>query len=466
MRESRHPPFPPIASAAEGILWPAVPSPAVTPLHAILLQLERSQWLSTAEIERLQRAQLRSLLLHAQRSVPFYAERLAPIAERLANGPLTPALWSEIPLLRRADIQGAGEEMVSRDLPKQHGKVTQTFTSGSTGKPVAVRHSQLFGLFWRAVTIRNHLWHERDFRGSLAMIRGRKSGALYPEGKTGDNWGIPKAAGIETGPLVSLDIDCTPEQQVDWLIRKQPTYFITHPTNLDRLARYSLEAGLSVPSLREVLSVAEVLTEETRRVTREAWGCPVADMYTGRDLGYLALQCPEQEHYHIQSETILVEILDDQGRPCAPGEIGRVVATPLQEFAMPLIRYDVGDRAEVGSPCACGRGLPVIKRILGRSQQILTLPSGEKRWTLHSAGPLDALVKLGVRQYQVVQKSLERLEVRAAVSVPLSAEQEESLCAWVRDNYGTEFEIGLSYCEEIPRTEEGKFFDFLSELPE
>ena len=93
MTESRHLPFPPIASAVEGILWPAVASPAVTPLHALLLQLEISQWLPAAEIERLQRVQLRSLLLHARRSVPFYAERLAPIAER----PSMPSAWRRSP---------------------------------------------------------------------------------------------------------------------------------------------------------------------------------------------------------------------------------------------------------------------------------------------------------------------------------------------------------------------------------
>lgn len=466
MTETHDPALPPLASAAEGILWPALPPPAVAPLHGVLLQLEQSQWLPAAEIERRQSAQLRALLLHAQRTVPFYRERLAPIAERLAQAPLTPELWSEIPWLRRAEIQGAGQDMMSRGLSKRHGKVTRTFTSGSTGKPVEVRHSQLFVLFWRAVTLRNHFWHKRDFRGSLAMIRGRSTGARYPDGSSAESWGVPKAAGIETGPLFNLDINSTPEQQLDWLRRKEPTYFITHPTNLDRLLRHSLETGLKPPGLREVLTVAEVLAPETRRLAAEAWGCPVTDMYTARDLGYLALQCPEQDHYHIQSETIRVEILDAEGRPCRPGEVGRIVATPLQEFAMPLIRYDIGDHAEVGPPCPCGRGLPVITRILGRNQQVLKLPDGRSAWTLHSAGPLDELLALGVTQYQVVQKSLERLELRVVVDHSLSAEEEAALRGWVAKNYAEGFEVAIRYLDEIPRTEEGKYFDFISEVPD
>lgn len=455
----------PIGSAIDGAVWPPVPSPAAAPIHAILLQLEHSQWLPAEEIERRQRLQAQALLRHACRAVPFYRQRLEPFAKQIAEGPLTPELWSEIPLLQRTDIQSADRQLMSQPLPKQHGKISQTFTSGSTGKPVAVRHSQLFVLYWRAVTIRNHLWHKRDFSGSLAMIRGRSAGAVYPTGKDTENWGVPKAAGIKTGPLLQLDINCTPAEQVDWMIRNEPTYLITHPTNLDRLARHSLKKGLKIPGLREVLTVAEMLAPETRRVTERAWDCPVTDMYTSRDLGYLALQCPEHEHYHIQSETILLEVLDEAGRPCEPGQIGRLVGTPLQEFAMPLIRYDFGDYAEVGPPCPCGRGLPVLSRILGRSQQMLKLPNGEKRWTLHSAGPLDDLLKLGVTQYQVVQKRLELLEVRAVVTHPFSPDEEEALRGWIRENYGwDEGEIALTYFDEIPRTKEGKFFDFMSEV--
>ena len=80
------------------------------------------------------------------------------------------------------------------------------------------------------------------------------------------------------------------------------------------------------------------------------------------------------------AESVLVEILNDDGTPCAPGEIGRVVVTALQNFATPLIRYEVGDYAEASAPCPCGRGLPVIRRIMGRVRNLLVLPDGKKIW--------------------------------------------------------------------------------------
>src|SRR3546814_9801972 len=75
------------------------------------------------------------------------------------------------------------------------------------------------------------------------------------------------------------------------------------------------------------------------RLCRDVWGLKIADLYSTQEAGYLALQCPEHEHYHVQSEAVLLEVLDEEDRPCRPGEVGRVVVTPLTNFAMPMIRY-------------------------------------------------------------------------------------------------------------------------------
>src|SRR3546814_12850457 len=92
-------------------------------------------------------------------------------------------------------------------------------------------------------------------------------------------------------------------------------------------------------------------------------------LYSTHEFGYLAFQCPQHDHYHVQAEAALVEVLNEAGKPCRPGEIGQVVTTPLLNFAMPMISYAVGDLAEVGPPCPGGRGLQVRKRILGRKSE-------------------------------------------------------------------------------------------------
>ena len=149
---------------------------------------------------------------------------------------------------------------------------------------------------------------------------------------------------------------------------------------------------------------------------------PVHDNYTSREVGYMALQCPEHDHYHVQSEGVYLEILDESGRQCRAGEVGRVVVTPLHNFAMPLIRYDVGDYAEVGEPCPCGRGLPVLTRILGRQQDVLTLPTGEQRWTLLGSSDVKAFMEMApIRQYQFAHVARDTIEVRLAVFRDLRA---------------------------------------------
>src|SRR5262249_40477097 len=147
------------------------------------------------------------------------------------------------------------------------------------------------------------------------------------------------------------------------------------------------------------------------------------------------------------------------------GQSGRVVVTTLHNFAMPLIRYDIGDFAEVGAPCPCGRGLPVIKRIVGRRQNMLTMPWGEARWPLPSSSNIGALLLLApIRQYQFVQQTPQSIEIRLAAAQPLTTAQEEAIKRWVQEKFGHPFDVTLAYCDEIPLAPSGKFEDFVSTI--
>jgi phenylacetate-CoA ligase len=185
-------------------------------------------------------------------------------------------------------------------------------------------------------------------------------------------------------------------------------------------------------------------------------------MYSANELGYLALQCPRHEHYHVQSEGVLLEVLDAAGRPCAPGEIGRVVITSLHNFAMPLVRYDIGDYAEVGATCPCGRGLPVLARIVGRTRNMLTLATGERYWPNFALRGMTS--ELPILQHQIVQKAYDRIEARLVTGRRLEAGEEDRLRRQLLSRLPEGFRVDLVYCESIPRGEGGKFEDFVSEV--
>ena len=287
--------------------------------------------------------------------------------------------------------------------------------------------------------------------------------ALPPDGSTRPGWGPATDGLLRTGPGVLLSVKSTIEQQAHWLLAHDPAYLLTYPSNLEALANYFLKTGETLPNLREVRTIGEVLTPQARDVCAKAWDVPVVDVYTTQEVGYVALQCPAHEHYHAQSENLLVEVLDEEGRACGPGRVGRVILTSLHNFATPLIRYDGGDYAEVGDPCSCGRGLPVLNRIMGRQRNMLVLPGGEKRWPgIGEGGDLEMLPPF--HQYQMIQRSLNHIEVKLVAPLPFSPREEARAEAYVRKMFGHPFRVTFTYVDEIPRGSGGKFEEFRSEV--
>ncbi len=140
--------------------------------------------------------------------------------------------------------------------------------------------------------------------------------------------------------------------------------------------------------------------------------------YSAKEVCTIALQCPEHGNLHVQSESLLVEILDEDGAACGPAEVGRVVVSDLHNFAMPLIFYEIGDYAEPGEPCACGRGLSVLRRVLGRSRNRVRLPSGEFMWPRFGANRVSRIAP--VLQSQLVQVSVSKNHVNLVVERSLT----------------------------------------------
>jgi phenylacetate-CoA ligase len=318
-----------------------------------------------------------------------------------------------------------------------------------------VKGTEITALFLRALDLRYHLWHGRDFSGKTARIS-RVTPSKAPEKPTA--W----VAGYASGPMVTFDVTRPAAEQLAWLKEVNPDYLLTYPSNLLSLVQHCEETGDKVPRLREVVTMGEVLEPEVRAACERVWGVRVVDAYSTQEVGMIASQCPEHPHYHVQSENVLVEILDKEGKSCAPGETGRLVVTDLHNFATPLIRYEIGDFAEVGEPCSCGRGLPVITRILGRVRNMLTLPSGDRIWPAFSKALREALPQL--RQAQLVQRTLDEIEIRLVVASPLTPQEEDRARAALGQALSDAFAYRFAYVDEIPRSPGGKFEEVKSEL--
>ncbi len=449
-------------SSLDDIVWPAIPRPDGALVATLLLQLEQSQWWPPARLRQMQYRQLSQLCRYAVRQVPFYRERLATLGWRPGQS-MTPDIWREVPLLTRDDVQTFRDQLRGETLPRAHGGVAESTTSGSSGKAITFYSSALAKLFWDAFTLRDHFWHRRDISKPLAALRhSDKDFAPYPRGIRGRSWSSAFDKLLRSGPAVAVNLHCSPEEHTEWLTRTKAGYLIAFPSVVDHLARHCLKNRIALPDLRGIITLSEVLETTTRELCQEAWGVAVTDIYSARETGYLALQCPECENYHIQAESALVEILRADGTPCEAGETGRVVVTPLHNFAMPLLRYDLGDEAQVGPPCPCGRGLPVLTRIVGREFHRIYLPDGRTRLaTMGSDNRKKLLAIDALKQFQLIQTSLHSAEVRVSTSAALTSENEETLrqVAWSILSYP--LELTITCHDEIPRDASGKFQIFV-----
>jgi len=445
-------------SSVPGIGWPAISSGADAVMLALLQQLELSQWSTPETLVALQMRQMELLLSHAAKTCAFYRNRLAML-RGIKPGGLTPEHLRSVPLLRRRELQDEGKSIISTSLPKGHGKPFDVYTSGSTGTPVRLKGTQMTATFLGMLNMRLHLWHGRDFSATVGAIQVLKDKdmANHAAGKA-----IAWAPAFGRGGMYRFDIRNTGDNQLAWLAKLNPTYLLTYPSNVLALIERSREKGIRLSKLQQVTILGEIVTTEHRDACREHWGVPIVDTYSSQEVGIIALQCPGYDHYLVQAESVYVEVLDDGGAPCPPGTMGRVVVTDLHNFATPLIRYDIGDHAEVGGPCPTGRALPVLTRIMGRTRNMLTLPDGNRKWPALRYGVIAD--RFGYRQIQLVQRSVDEILVRLAVDTPFDAAREEELRQTLADELGHPFTFHIEYVGDIPKSANGKYEDFRSEV--
>lgn len=446
-------------STIEGVAFPSLPSARGCQLLALQWQLDRTQWIPDADLREIQGLAAYRLFQHAIRQIPFYGRSLSQhgLSETSVR---SISDWLRVPLLRRSDVQGNAKDLKCR--PVGHGKLSTSATTGSSGSPVVVIGTAVNRIMWHALTLRHHLWHKRDLSAKMATIRTIKSRTASIEQRQ-DNWGGATVDLFATGPLVALDVSTSVDEQASWLVREDPEYLLTYPSVALAIAEYMTREGMRLPKLRELATFGELLDPRLRQLARDVWGVPVVDGYSSQEVGYIALQCPETENYHVQSESLLVEVLDDDGNWCSPGQVGRVVVTTLHNFAMPLIRYEIGDYAEVGEPCPCGRGLPVLRRIVGRKRNMAVLPDGRVIWPcmddrlLLSKG-IENLPP--IRQFQLIQTELDAVTVRLVAGRTLLEDEEKMIVELVQGGFGWPMRISFDYVDMIARGPGGKFEDF------
>lgn len=439
------------------LVWPPVHSHQTATLAASILQLEATQWLSAEEIAAGQRAQLGNLATYFHAQSNWFRNRIAKAGltpEDIAQ----PGGLKKLPPITRREAQAEFATQPTHFLPEGHGPVSQVNTSGSTGEPVIVWKTAISQLDWLSVTMRYYRWGNPDFTGRLAAIRAlMKRDGEYPD------WGAPMSQFGRTGPMIAIEIATDVDRQIDMLRAYQPDRLIIYPSNLDTLTTALEARGETLPTIRNIWTLGETLHAATRERTKDFWGLALFDTYTSEEFGYIAVQCPTGGLYHTVDEMLIVEVVDQTGAPCPPGTVGRVLVTDLRNHATPLFRYEIGDYAQAAEPCACGRGLGTLKRIMGRERNMIRNPDGTRYWPMTGYKRYREIAP--ILQYQIIQHSLERLEMRLVTERALSKAEEASLRAHLRTIFTFQFAIDFTYHQgRLPTGPNGKFEEFVSKI--
>lgn len=423
-------------------------------LQTLSAAFTRSERFAPDEMRRRQSVLLDALFEHHTTTTQSFRDRLEH-ADLYASSARGFARLRKLPPISRHQIQSARDTFNSSRIPSAHFPLDRVKTSGSTGEPVSIIRTAVNRLYWSAFGMRDHAWNGRDVGGRMCAIRA----GIETRMELSD-WGQPANLLGPTGRCLALPITTPVGEQVTVLDEFQPEILLVYPNNLRALVDEWHARKALLGSLKHIRTIGETVSDDLRRHVQANTGLRIEDSYSSQEAGPIAIQCPEGGLYHIMSEALVVEVLDDQNEMCAPGQTGRIVLTDLHNYAAPLIRYDIGDFASVAGACTCGRTLPTLGRILGRERNLLRRRNGDRHWPLVGFHSFDNVAP--VRQYQFIQHTFEEIELRLVTDDALDDAQQQRFRSIAASALGGEFHFRVTQSRtRLPVGANGKFEEFV-----
>jgi phenylacetate-CoA ligase len=413
--------------------------------YEALLDTER---LPADTLRRYQGRLLSLLVAHARSTTDHYAG--VPLPERVDN-PSQDA-WLSVPTLTKAEVVAEGERLRARSLPPGHGALRVVESGGSTGRPLQVVVSDLDSDAHVLATYRMFTAYGFDQSRPLFMIRPPHFGFGRDDHQVFRKWGFAWSPEAGLGDRISLPLTVPTTEQLARLKASEPAYVNTLPSNLLRLV-LAAESGGERPRIPAIVAVGEYLPPETAAAAEALFGSRVINLLSSAEGGIIAVACPEEGRLHVQSEIVLAEILKEDGRPCAPGEVGEVVVTPFYTYSTPLLRYRSGDFVECGGPCSCGRTSPTIGRFVGRRQHMFSFPDGRRELPPIDRVALSRLV--GNDRWQLAQTGPARAEFRCEPAEALEAHRSEIL-GQIDAALRGRFDLSVVAMADVPVASSGK----------
>lgn len=417
--------------------------------------MDQTQWWLPDRLKSLQMERLRALLIHAQEHVPYYRDLFSRIGFDPGSLSSLDDL-SRLPFLTKADIRAHTEEMKADDAQG----LARFNTGGSSGEPLiffigSERVSHDVAAKWRATR-----WWGVDIGDPEIVV-----------------WGSPIELGAQdkvrmlrdrlmrTRLLPAFEMS---ESRLDNFVAEiramRPRMLFGYPSSISHIALHAEKRGLVMDDLgiKVAFVTSEKLYDHQRQTIERVFGCPVANGYGGRDAGFIAHQCPAGG-MHITAEDIIVEIVGEDGRVLPLGEAGEIVTTHLATGDFPFIRYRTGDVGVLDDKlCSCGRGLPLLKEIQGRTTDFVVAQDGT---VMHGLALIYVVRDVpGVKQFKIVQESLEHTRVLLATDDRFDEAAISGIKDGLKRRLGSGVQVEIERVAEVEKEASGKYRYIVSKV--
>ncbi len=438
-------------------LYTPIASGLLFPMHewakghrsvALRRQLERSQWWPRERLEAHRVERLRGFLQQIGQSVPYYRELFA--SERFVADELQSVTdLSRLPFLTKALIRAHCDALKASGA----GPLSSYNTGGSSGEPLIfymdkARKSHDVAAKWRATR-----WWGVDIGDAELVVWGSpiELGAQDRIRRVRD--GLLRSHLLPAFEMSPSNLD----RFVATIRRVRPKMLFGYPSSLALIAGHARKTGQRLDDLgiRVAFVTSEKLYDNQRRSIGEVFACPVANGYGARDAGFIAHECPSGS-LHISAEDIIVETVRADGSLCAPAEPGEIVVTHMATPGFPFLRYRTGDIGVLSDDsCPCGRGLPVLKEVQGRSTDFVVAANGT---VMHGLALIYTVRDLpGVEQFRIEQQSLDRTVVELVTNADFAAQGETRIVRDFKARLGDDVDIVVRRVQAIAREKSGKY---------
>ncbi len=427
-------------------------------------ELNRTQWLKRDELQALQRNKLQQLMEYAYQYVPYYRRLFDQAGFHPNDLRQDLAALRRIPVLTKAIIRENYDDLQTTETQRRK-QLTRVTTSGSSGHPLVFmqdndyrdgvtadiqRHLGWAG--WKMGDLHAYIWGANFEVTTMQSLRTRLI-----------DWEWNR---FVTNAFLLTDKSLADFTELVW--RRRPRILYGYPSSLYRFAQYVRQSpsyhGITFDG---IIPSAEVLLPAVRQFIEETFQCKMFDRYGTKELGGIACECEAHTGLHVSAENNFVEILGD-GRPVEPGETGSIVVTNFNNWGMPFIRYSIEDEGAwyQGGDCPCGRAAPMLKAVQGRVVDTFKTRDGRTAWAGFAGAGYSCLAHPAVKQFQIVQKTLDRMVVRLVKDGEIPQANLDELVRTIHIAFGDNVSVEIEFPDEIPVLSSGKHRYAVSEIDE